>query len=400
MFNSATLLILSLMLTGTPVSVTTLDGNSVEGELVSVGDQSITLTIDGEEKQIPNDSLMLVDFKQESTFELESPALMLTLVDGSLMAVDSVQLEGTKLVAASSVLGELTLPVQSVKTVQLAATDEQVTASWEDIKTRNVRDDLLVFRKENVLDYVGGSISKVGEESVTILVRNREMAAPRERVFGIVFANRTAPTGAVFAELTTFGGSRIKLKTVSLKEDVMQCELFAGLSAAVPLKNVKSLDFGGGRLKFLADLPFDSSASKQPNAEFPINWFVVPNFPAGSGGRLPLTIGKQSYDHGLWLHSGANVRFKINREFRELKAVAGFELTHPQRMTQFNPKVKLVIIGDGKELYAKEFDWQESPAELLVDLTDIRELVIRVDSLGEAQGILEHFALGDATVIK
>ncbi|MDA7527550.1 NPCBM/NEW2 domain-containing protein, partial [bacterium] len=79
---------------------------------------------------------------------------------------------------------------------------------------------------------------------------------------------------------------------------------------------------------------------------------------------------------------------------------AGFDQTHIGKMPRFQPKVNLVIEGDGEKLFSQEYSWDAPAEQLNIDLSNVRELVIRVESLGVAKGILEHFALGDAQVIK
>jgi hypothetical protein len=193
-----------------------------------------------------------------------------------------------------------------------------------------------------------------------------------------------------------------EIQSTSIRLQPGQLELATGPLATitVPLDNVESIDYAGGRIRDLADLPFDQAASKSPREDTPVVWFVSRNSPAGSGGKGVLTIGEKQFRRGLWLHSGAVLRFRLNREFTKLRGIAGFETTYVARMPRFDPHVKLIISGDGQDLYQREFAWNDASQPLDVNLTDVRELVIRVESAGARQGILEHFALGDAQVIK
>lgn len=397
--NTALQLLLVASLSTTPVTVTTLDGQTVAGELRSLGSKQVVLLGAAEDQTFPLDQLMLVDFHRPA-LSGNTASKVVRLTDQSVIQFDSiVQAEKNLQVQSRSFESQL-LPVSEVQTIRWGAVDEKVSESWEDLASRGARDDLLVFRKGDLLDYVAGSVSHLSEEGVTISVRGRDLTAPLERVFAVVYAKRHEQEKTSLGLLRTTSGDELKVKTISQTEDRIKVALGSGPELEFDLSLIREIDFGGGRIRFLADLPFDDSASVSPNPDFPVVWFTARNFPAGTGGRSPLIIAEKLYPRGLWIHSGAVVRFRLNREFTEFRTTAGFDQTHIGRMPRFNPRIKLVIEGDGSELFAQEFSWEDPPAKLNLNLKNVRELIVRVDSLGVGKGILEHFALGDAQVIK
>lgn len=384
---------------GPPVAITLLDGSTRTGELEKLTNDQVDIMTDQGAASIPGDQLMLIDFTAAGDSG-EPPAIGVTFADHSTLRISAVESDGTNVTLSVRDLPSLTLPIRQLHTVRLATLDDKISARWDDLVQRNARDDLLVIRKGDVLDYVAGSVGRITPESVTILVRGKELSAPRDKLFGLIFASRTAPSQTRRIAVRTRQGSVLQAETVLLDQEGLQLTTASLGKVTLPLSQIESLDFGGGRIRYLADLAFDQSGSKSPHEDDPVVWFVCRNAPAGSGGRSPLQIGQKEYRKGLWLHSGAVLRFRLNREYTRLRSTAGFDLTHIARMPRFNPQVKLVVMGDGKELYSKEFHWNDSPDQLDLNLTDVRELTIRVDSAGSAQGILEHFALGDAQVIQ
>jgi hypothetical protein len=247
-------------------------------------------------------------------------------------------------------------------------------------------------------------VGKITAEQVTLLARGRELATPRARVFGVVYAGRTPPREKLLAEAVLTTGDRLQASALSHGENGWNITLRSGLTLP-PLKDsISQIDFGGGRLRYLSDLAYDDTASIDPNPDFPggsVVWFISNDSPIGLGVKgLPLRIGKEDFRRGVWLHSGAVIRYRLGREYRKLQATAGFELSDQDRMPKFDPKVKVVIEGDGRELYAKEFGWQDAPEVLDIDVTDVRELTVRVVSQGRYKGILERFALGNAKLVK
>lgn len=400
---SAIILLMSAGLSamaGPPVMVTLLDGTSRTGELEKLTSEQVDLTTDQGAESIPGNQVMLIDFSAAEEGTGERPPMAVSFSDHSSLLVSTLESDGTTVSLTAPNLPALSIPVRQVHTVRLATLDDKISARWDDLVERNARDDLLVIRKGDVLDYVAGSIGRVTANAVTILVRGKELSAPREKLFGLIFAARTAPSQTHHIAVRTMEGSLLQAETLQLDQDALQLTVASIGKISIPLSQVESLDYGGGRIRYLADLPFDQSASRSPHEDDPVVWFISRNAPAGSGGRSPLQIGSKEYRKGLWLHSGAVLRFRLNREFTRLRTTAGFDLTHVTRMPRFNPRVRLVMTGDGKELYNKEFAWNDAPEPLDVSLADVRELTIRVDSAGSGQGILEHFALGDAQVIQ
>jgi len=384
---------------GLPVTLTLLDGATRTGELQNLTIDDIEVNTDQGLEKIAASQLMMVDLNPEGAAG-EAPQIGIVLADHSSLQLSTFTSDGTQAILVTPDLPAVSVPIRQISVVRLAELDDKIAPRWEDLTGRNARDDLLVIRKGDVLDYVAGSISKVTADAVTVLVREKELSAPREKIFGLIFASRPTPPQVRRIAVRTRTGDILQSESLKLVEDRLQITSSSLGELSLPLESIQSLDFGGGRIRSLADLPFDSSGSKPPHENDPVVWFVCRNAPAGSGGKLPLTIGEKEYRKGLWLHSGAALRFRLNREFTRLRTTAGFDLTHVTRMPRFNPRVRLVLLGDGKELYSKEFLWNDAPEQLDVSLAEVRELTIRVDTAGSGQGILEHFALGDAQVIQ
>ena len=383
---------------GPPVTLTRLNGSSLQGELVSLTESEVELSGDSGTQKVPTDEVMRIDVRDIAPPGPNAEAVVVTMVDGSQIQLSNLTTDGTTASSQSPLVND-SVSMRQVSTIRFRPLEDSIASTWQDFIDRNARDDLLVTRRGDVLDYVAGSVGSITEDKVAMVVRGRELAAPRERVFGIIYA-RDQPGRKQGIAARTLAGDTLQAKSVRLNGENLELTTASLGTVTIPQSDLHSLDYGGGRIRFLADLPFDASESKSPDAEAPIVWFVSANSPAGTGGQAPLRLGDREFRRGLWLHSGASVRYRLNREFTQLRALAGFDLTHVTRMPQFEPRVALRIVGDGKELYQKEFSWNDEPQPLEVDVTDVRELVIEVRSLGGRQGILEHFALADAQLIQ
>ncbi|WP_437192190.1 NPCBM/NEW2 domain-containing protein [Planctomicrobium sp. SH527] len=390
----------SPVVAGPPATVTLLNGETVSGDLAGLTLDQVQLETEQGIQEIDAKSVMQLELNASAVETGDAKFLTVTGNDQSQLQVTSMASDGTSATLESPAFGTMTMPLRQLGDILLGTLDAKVTGSWQDLRTRNSRDDLLVIRKGEVLDYVGGSIAKVSADSVTMLVRGRELSAPRDRVFGVVLATPAAVPAARRIAIRTISGDLIQAASLQLDGDVLKVKSASLGDVNVPVNRISNLDFGGGRIRFLTDLAFDASESKSPGPGDPVVWFVSKNSPAGSGGKSVLRIGQNEFKRGLWLHSGAVLRYRLNREYTRLRTTAGFELTHVTQMPRFEPKVRLVILGDGKELLSKEFAWDDAPVPVDLDIADVRDLSIQIDSLGASQGILEHFGLGDAQVIR
>ena len=397
--ETAIQLMLIAALSGEPATAIKLDGDSIRGELAALNPAQVSLSTDSGDVDVATDQLMLLQFDRSSESSIDSTAST-TLVDGSRFSFDEIVSESTTAKVKSKQFGELSVDLKDVAAIRWAAIDEKIRESWSELQTRGARDDLLVIRKGDVLDYVGGTVTQITAQAITVSVRGRDLKAPTDKVFGVIFANRKKIEKSPLGKITLVAGDELNAVSLDLKEEQIVFRTETISETKIDLGAIREIDFGGGRIKFLAELPFDDSASVSPNNEFPVVWFTARNFPAGTGGRRPLKIDGIEYSRGLWIHSGGVVRFRLNRQFSELRATAGFDQTYVNNMSRFDPKVRLSITGDEKELFAQDFVWNDPSVDVQVDLSGVRELVIRVEPLGKFKGILEHFALGDAQVIK
>lgn len=383
----------------TQVTVLTLEGDTLQGELQSLNVHELTVDVEGEASRVAIDQIMLLKFDDSET-TAEAAKQFATLNDNSRLALESITLKDRSVTLQASHFGEQTMSVDRLRSIQFQPVDEAVSETWIELRNRNSRDDLLVFRKGDALDYVTGPVIGISDQGVTVTVQGRNLTAPAERVFGIIFARREDLKQRPIGLIRTVLGEELQVQTLSWEDGQLKVSLIGELATTLDVTRLREIDFGGGRIRFLADLPFDDSASVSPDSAFPVVWFTARNFVSGTGGRQQLRIDGQVYPRGLWLHSGAEVRFLLNRQFKELRAIAGFEQTYRENMPRFDPRVKLVIEADGEERLSQEFGWNDPAEKLNLEISDVRELIIRVESLGAGRGILEHFALGDAQLIK
>lgn len=390
---------LSLFLSAVPVEVQTLDGSIHTGTLVSLQDGRLKLDGDGVPAELNAENLLQVqpvDAATPDEFAVDRAAAV-RFVDGSLLSVKAFVLQDKQAVATSELLGELRVPQSEVRSVRLAAIEPAVRDAWDAQQERESKSDRLVVRKMDALDFVNGVIAGVDEQGVHLLANNREVTAPLNRVFGIVFPNPAPPKREPACELLLTSGDRLVLKSLAIEDDRLAGQLIAGPEIGVPLAQVRNVDFGLGRVRYLADL-VENAAYKSVGLITSEDVLQLRKNTNSVGGSF--IVGEDTYARGLWIHSGTTLKYRLNRDYRRLQAIVGVDRS-ALACARVNPRIRATISGDGRQLFQAEFSWEVEPQTLDLDVAGIRDLVIQIDpASAETIGACEHLVLAEARVIK
>lgn len=365
-----------------------------QATLKSLGRENVEIEVDGVSSTIPVPELEQIR-RDETQPEPESPFLpVVTLQNGSQLGGSSLKV-AKRMVELTTPWGALSFPVGDVRSLRLAGVDEKLEAAWSEMAVRDNRNDLLVVRKGDALDFVAGVVGDVSEKDVKLLVREREVAVPRERVFGIVYVQQASPAAAL-CEVTLASGDRLRISELSLADGKLVATIGGSAKVSIPLEQVSSLDFTLGKVKSLGDLPMTQTQFAKSPLLTSASFEVRKN--RNSLGRV-LRIGDREFPRGLWMHSGTSAMFRLGREYRRLTATIGLDWNSTE-LPRIAPHVKVVFVADGKPIETRDVAWDDAPADLELDVTGVRELEVRVESPREIPGVLEHFVLGEARVIK
>lgn len=382
--------------------ILTLSGRQQTGQINALADGQLMLTDGADPVTVPATDLLELRFPQAAADDplTQLRSMEVRLVDGSLLYATGFVLNGRDATITSDLLGELKLPLAEVASVRLAPLEKKVQEiqdAWDGMRARETKSDLLVARKGDALDFVGGTVGGVTAEGITILVNNREVSVPREKVFGLVFPRTPPARDASICELVPDTGEKLRLNAVSIEDGSLSGTLVAGAEITLELSRVRSVDFGLGRVRYLADLP--ETATYQPVGFVTSEDVLRLRKNSNSLGRQ-LTVGRKSYSRGLWIHSGTTVKYRINRDYRRLQAVLGMDRSSSE-CARLDPSVHVTIIGDTQTLLDADVHWNDEPQVLDLDVSGIRDLEIRVTPTNpQSIGACEHLALADARVIK
>ncbi len=122
-------------------------------------------------------------------------------------------------------------------------------------ETEGSQSDLLIVRKGDILDFVGGP-SLVDEQSVAVILAGREVKVPRENVAGVVYAThmRFAPGNPCASRDGTGKSACGEIRRGSGWN--AQLELVGIGSIQIPAQSLQSFDFALGRIQPLMKAHF------------------------------------------------------------------------------------------------------------------------------------------------
>lgn len=380
------------------VSAVRIDESATSGTLTAIDRETVQLTAAGGEAQslkiVDLRSLRFPDVAAPSPFA-DPPTIEVILRDGSRLACTAIETQPQEARVTVEELGELKLPLSALRAVRLGD-PEKIAARWDELLQRDNTADLLVVRKQDVLDFVEGSLGDIKAESITFLLNDRSVSVPRDRAFGVLYGSRAATADRPVAEVLV-GRSRLQLKELTFAAGEGQGQFAAGPAIPLPFERIHGIEFSG-RVRFLGDLQPVVVLPEGAAPEERFRYFRRGSEPFGA----PLRIGSNelTMSEGLWLHSGVTARYRINRDFRRLVAIVGMD-----HNVGGNRAVRLVIVGDGQSLFDQTIRWSDPAREIDLDVANVRDLEIRVERLPEEiarnlLGIQEHLDLGQIRLIR
>lgn len=387
-----------IFLAGSSLSVAAdivqLDGKTVQGTVVGVeGDSLLLKGGDGTPVKVSVKTLAEVNLGNKVVVPLPGEVFdEIELTDGSLLRVANA---GTLI----KKLAFTVTPAVSVKdvpppTVALGykhvfywlrkANTGAVRADWKlKVVEKRGKQDLLVLYSEatgfeplegafgagtedgTTIEFEDGGGKKPGGYPLTKITGGLLFAHPPEavlpptagRVFD-VFGNNLLATSVAIDEKT----GKVTVKTVS--GAVVE---YASIAA------ISRMDFAQGNVKYLAELdPTVDAPPPVPNE--PHQPFLVGKSRAGDG----LRVGGKAYAKGVWVAPDSTLKYNLNGNYREFKAIVGIDDAVPVATS----KVTLVVEVDGQKLVSQTFEKtlkENKPLELNLNVKDAKELKITVE---------------------
>jgi hypothetical protein len=420
LITAAKILALTLSLVDARVSM--LDGKHVEGEVVKLDAEQVVLKTSAEQPvSVPITNVIDVTFLHggDSSPESAANSLQIELADGSEMSVAEIAASAVAVTATSAVLGELKIPRQTVRSIRLQPMTDEFAAEWASYRQRDNGKDLLIVAKRDGsgLDFLSGVVSSVGEKEVPFVRDGDEIPAPRERIFGIVFAKADPPSasdGELVLRLA--GGRSVKANAATLESGNVAFEASWGQQLSVAVKNVSTLDFSGGRIHYLSDLePLSEryygldpvkqqtenlfSADAETRTGLSGLWRMSRDcFP--NNGKPLLTLRGKEYAKGLCVFPRAQIEYALDGRYTRLNAIVGVddEVAFNQQKGKPPTAVEIRIEADGTEIFRQLIVAPDEPLPIDLKLNGVSTLTLIVD-FGDDSSTCDYLDLVNARLI-
>jgi len=369
------------------VEVATLKGERHAGELLEVTAGAVVLKQGADSLKVPLADLLEVRFPAAQPPEpADGPRL--ALVDGSRLALKDFSVANDE-ARCETAFGSFRVPISRVAHVRFGASTGKLDEAWDALLARESKKDLLVVKKDDVLDFLAGATGDVGEK-ITFLLDGDEVPVAREKVYGIILHRRVPNLNKPLCELHLAGGGVTKASRCVLEGSELKVRLVAGADLALPLALVSSIDFSSGKVVYVSQL--------EPRDVKYVPFFdIVYEYRRDRSLDGPLlTLGGKSYSRGLAIHSKTTLRYRIAGDYTRFQGLAGIDDT----VRRLEQSVQLTITGDNKPLFDAEIKGGQPPQVLDLDVTDVRDLEIVVDFGSDMLDIGDHLDLADARLIK
>ncbi len=395
-----TLMAATLAWAAADVNVQTLAGEELSGQLVEVTERQIVLETAQGRKSQPIAGLLSVAPANPRSIENVKPRYWVRLSDGTQLLADAYKVKDR--MATIQLCGggtPLEIPTRSVAWLRLREPDPAVDEQWRAILSQKTAGDLVVIRvSPTALDQLEGVLHDLDENTAQFEFDGDRIPVGLKKLEGLVYYHplgKDEPRPA--CKLTTVEGSSWSVRSLVLKEQVLEVTTTGGVRVELPLDRVRLLDFSSGNVVYLSDLEAENM-TWTPFMEFPSlaaklsKLFGPKKDQSLDGGKLKL--GNRLYQKGLALHSRSELTYRLTDNYRRFQADFGIDgAVGP------SGHVELIIFGDDKELFRGEVSGRDEPGSLDLDIAGVRRLKILVD-FGMQLDIADHLNLCNARIIK
>jgi hypothetical protein len=384
-----------------PVTVETLDGKKLAGELVGLDSQSLELNTTAGREKLATSSIMSLKPGPAAVATTNPKATCrVELVDGSQIAAVAYHAKSGKAVIEPVGAPAIELPTKSIHWVRFLADDrnDKLAREWTQIAGGKAASDLLVVRKQGALDYLEGVLGDVDDEVVHFELDKEPIPVKRPKVEGLIYYHVSGDElPEPLAEAVDRGGSRFHVQSITLTGDQLTLTIAAGLKLSQPLSNLERLDFSTVNTQFLSALEpvaFQFAPYFPAKTDLPI--LVESNKPRRDIGfdGLALKLDGKSYSKGLSLHSRTEVSYRLPGKFRRFKTLVGIDDS-----VRPGGDVQLQIRGDQKLLWEGRVRGSEAARPLDLDIAGVKRIDILVD-FGADLDVADVLDLCEARVTK
>lgn len=376
-----------------------LPNATIKGDLVSLDGKNVVMKTDAGNVTQPLMTVLAIEF-QPVPANLGASFTQVLLTDGTVLNCkpDGVAFDGKKVQLTVLPDLKLELPITALTYILKDAHDPKVrdNPDWKSIYKSRRNEDLLVLWREGRLNGLGGTFPDGKGTSLHFLLQGAGSPRPidlaNKNVQGCIFVNKPSTDApATLCKLYDIHQNVLLVSSVEIKEGgdflITTC---AGAKISYPRGLVARLDFSTAKRVYLSDL--DPQVLLEPASDV----FTGPFHRDRTPDTPQLQLGREKFAKGLFLRAPTKLLYKLDGEYSEFSATVGID-----EGVGGKRDARLIIEGDGKELFSGEFTKKDKQRDIKLNVKDVQELRITVESvelLGFVYGC--HLDLADAKLTK
>ena len=383
------------------VEVKLHDGAVHRGTLTSINTESLIVTISGEPKELAlRDISTLSAADAAGAADQPQPAVLVTLIDGSVLTAHSYELRDGQAVVKLAPGSETKISeklIASVRFIESMAASKALNEQWASIAATKTAGDLLVVRKKQSLDYYEGVIRNIGPERIEFKLADELLSVSRSKVEGLIYYRAQTTDLPAAIGTVSLAGSHVKAQELALSDGQLRVKAAAGPELTWPLETLQAIDFSSDRVRYLSDLePASVGYTPFVSLQRPLDSLARFYQPRRDRGfeQQALQLDGKRYAKGVCIASRTAVAYRLGGKFRQFKAWVGID-----DAVRRAGDVQLAMLGDGRVLWQGDIRGTDEAKELDFDLTGVNRLEIRVD-YGKGLDLADHLDLCDARMIK
>jgi hypothetical protein len=326
----------------------------------------------------------------------ESPAAVQQAVvyldGGDRIAGELLAIEGDSLRVRSRLAAELKVAMSAVRGIAWSAAPgtEAGDLVFKHLATRGADDVAVALTKDQTPSSVAGRVESYADGKLQFAFEGQTRTISQARLVGIVLAARPAASRwELHQTVQTLSGDVLSGHWTGLEGESLKLKPHWGGDIAIPIDRVSSITVRNGKLAFLSDLE-------------PVQAEEVPYFsrtwPYQRDKSLlgePLRIKGQTYAKGLAVHARSLLTYDLAGEYRQFKAVLGFDDAAGGR-----GRAACRVLGDGRVLFENaDLRGSAEPVPLDLPIAGVKQLTLEVD-FGEEEDIGDRLLWASARVVR
>jgi hypothetical protein len=381
----------------TPPQLRTLQGTTITGYPSRITPREIVQRQGEKEVSTPVDEVLAIDFGNKADSLRTHKYTDVALADGSLLHCNQVTLRGKEAELELIAGQKLKAPLDAVAYILNDAQDAKAQQDWKELLAKKHTSDVLTALKEGELVALNGTLGEADAEGKEIQFDLNSQGSPRavklEKVHGLIFYRQPDPKAPpVVCKVYDTFGDVIAASAVTVTAGGYTVKTPAGVEIDCPSPQLVRLDYSRGKLVYLSDLqPVDAGPQDKSR-------FVTEYRDRNPDGQPGLRLGKVTYAKGLTLFAPAKLEYELDGDFREFSAWLGVD---EKRDDGLPAPARVVIEGDGKQLYARTVGATDEPQRVTCPVKGVRRLRILVTPPeGENIPNNRYVDLADAKVSK